>query len=629
MKQRNKRRRIRKILLHAFILLFLFVAAVLGYLSTLGFPGWLLEEVLQRVESGSFTVQADELKLDLTGGLIFKNARFYRKQIIGPPAITASRIGFIIDPLALVRKQSVLREIIITDGVFYPDQIGPSGSEMPSMNDISINVGIVMENCVADGVPVENLTCDLFIRDTVVQLNDIEAIVGSKERAGPVRGDVIIDMAEGIVSGHMDVHLDPHVLLPVVQHRLPSFLGELIERFEFVHAPPRCEVEFRRELKNAGFFSLNGTVWLQDCSYRNNDVLRADGNVEIICSETNMAVVVNPLLVIRPEGNVAGDLRVDIISGNVTFNATSSIQPVPLLKMIGIYNEDVMGDWKFLGPVNVTAKGQASFQDFDKRTVNAHISGRKMGIGRFIADDGSFDLNIFDKHIELSKADGHAFGGSFAGNAVFDLPDDKTTNVQYKVAAEMHDVNATRLINLLMTNSMTDVDGTMYCQVNLEGKLGEGAVEFSKGSGKISIADGKIFSLPVFGGLSEMMGRIIPGLNFVLRQSNMNTDFTVTEGVFHTENIKVEGDLLSLSGRGDYRLDGGLDFDVQIRLLKAHTVGGKVMRVITYPISKLFEFKLRGGLSDPKWHPMNFSSDVLETMGFKKPQENKNDKQKE
>jgi hypothetical protein len=42
------------------------------------------------------------------------------------------------------------------------------------------------------------------------------------------------------------------------------------------------------------------------------------------------------------------------------------------------------------------------------------------------------------------------------------------------------------------------------------------------------------------------------------------------------------------------------------------------LRAITYPLSKLFEFRLKGTVSSPEWYPINFSSELLEKIGLKK-----------
>jgi hypothetical protein len=126
-----------------------------------------------------------------------------------------------------------------------------------------------------------------------------------------------------------------------------------------------------------------------------------------------------------------------------------------------------------------------------------------------------------------------------------------------------------------------------------------------------------VFLFPLFGGLSRYLAGIVPGLDFVLRQTDLKTDFTIADGVVRMDRVLIEGDVFSLLGKGHYDLRDELDFDVQVALMKEHTLVAKVLRALTYPISKLFEFRLRGSLDDPRWYPVNFSTDLLERLGLK------------
>jgi hypothetical protein len=61
-----------------------------------------------------------------------------------------------------------------------------------------------------------------------------------------------------------------------------------------------------------------------------------------------------------------------------------------------------------------------------------------------------------------------------------------------------------------------------------------------------------------------------------------------------------------------------MDFHVRVKLMKDNNVVARLVRVLTFPISKLFEFRLRGTLDDPHWYPVNFSGDLLEKIGLRK-----------
>ena len=55
--------------------------------------------------------------------------------------------------------------------------------------------------------------------------------------------------------------------------------------------------------------------------------------------------------------------------------------------------------------------------------------------------------------------------------------------------------------------------------------------------------------------------------------------------------------------------------------MKEHMLVAKLIDIVTYPISKLFEFRLTGTIKDPHWYPINFSKDLLEKLGLEKEKE--------
>ena len=138
------------------------------------------------------------------------------------------------------------------------------------------------------------------------------------------------------------------------------------------------------------------------------------------------------------------------------------------------------------------------------------------------------------------------------------------------------------------------------------------------GAGRLEIREGRVFLMPLFGGFSRFMTRIIPGLDFVLRQSDVRSDFRIVNGRIESDKIVVEGGVLSLRGNGSYVMGGNLDFNVQVKLMKENSLVAKLVRVLTYPISKLFEFRVRGSLEEPTWYPVNFSLDVLRIVGLRR-----------
>jgi len=96
-----------------------------------------------------------------------------------------------------------------------------------------------------------------------------------------------------------------------------------------------------------------------------------------------------------------------------------------------------------------------------------------------------------------------------------------------------------------------------------------------------------------------------------MRQTDGQASFVIGDGKIHADEILIEGDVLSLVGKGDYALDGTLDFTVQVKLLRKHTLAADVFRFVMHPVSKLLEFHLGGTVAAPQWRPVNIPKEVF------------------
>jgi hypothetical protein len=118
------------------------------------------------------------------------------------------------------------------------------------------------------------------------------------------------------------------------------------------------------------------------------------------------------------------------------------------------------------------------------------------------------------------------------------------------------------------------------------------------GGGKLKVANGSVFAIPVFGPLSGLIAAVIPGAGYSVAKQATAT-FTVKDGIIRTEDFKVSGKLFGMIGHGDLHfLDNKLDFDMRI--------DAKGAGVLLTPVYELFEYKGEGSLSKPTWRPKRF-----------------------
>ena len=185
----------------------------------------------------------------------------------------------------------------------------------------------------------------------------------------------------------------------------------------------------------------------------------------------------------------------------------------------------------------------------------------------------------------------------------------------FAAVVDAADINFNTLMRERLGKDADPYEGRLSLQMRLAGPVDSNTLARIAGTGRLRIVKGRIFQIPLFGGLSDQLGKIIPGLSMVMRQTDARARFVIHDGKISANEILIEGDILSLRANGDYHLDGRLDFKVQITLLRQHTLLGSLVRIATMPVSKILEFELTGTLAEPRWRLAYMPRDIFSIFG--------------
>ena len=132
------------------------------------------------------------------------------------------------------------------------------------------------------------------------------------------------------------------------------------------------------------------------------------------------------------------------------------------------------------------------------------------------------------------------------------------------------------------------------------------------GNGQVSLRDGLIWEIPVFGVVSSFLETFSKGLG-TARISTASADFILTNSVIRSDNL----DLRSSTVRLLYR--GTVDFNLKTDAIVDADVGhepplvGPIFTVISMPFSRLFETRVTGTINDPKYEPLRLGK-LLSTV---------------
>ena len=602
----------------------LLLLGLLVWLSAVGFPEAVVPELARRLSTRVFAFEASAARLDLWRGLVLEDVRLYRRGSVGPPAVEAGRVAVTADLSKFSRTQSCLRHVEIRDAQLRlrmlrssadarpaPEQPGKRGAKCGALR-------LELYNCDIEGLNVASASCRVSTDGAKVRFEDIACSARHGFMVGSLRAEATYDPSTSVLDAHLETQLDPHMLLPVMAcYRMPV-LTKIVERFSFEGGSPHCVLDLRNDESKGGELALDGTFSFNHGSYRGQRLQRATGRVMVTDDDEMTIVTLDPLSLVRPEGSLDASFTLDTGADTVTFNATSTIYPPALARMIGILTNSVDTVLHYKGPVKLQARGIAGTKDIAKTDFVGTVHAKGLGSGRFTSDECTFSVRMKGPTNTLSNIQGRIYDGTFTGQAMLVAPNGSQTNTEYAIETTVVDVDFEELARILTGEKDKEYDGIFYGYLSMRGLAGEGNGHTATGNGHLGIKNGHVYMLPVFGGLSDYVTRIIPGLDFVLSQSDAKADFVIADSRAHSKDVRIKGDIISLSGKGDYAFDHKLDYDVQMRLLKSHTIGGRILKPIFYPLSKLFEFSLRGTLEEPDWHLINFSSEILEKLGLRK-----------
>ncbi|MBU4200119.1 MAG: AsmA-like C-terminal region-containing protein [Verrucomicrobia bacterium] len=467
-----------------------------------------------------------------------------------------------------------------------------------------------IKNGNLQGVWVEKAACRFACDDQALTIEQLDAVVGRGPGKGPMSLSLKYAWMSTEFEGQWAAEMNLRALLPLLRQQYPS-QAWILEAFQFAKSPPDVKTTFRGRCNPTFFLDLDSRTHAYDMAYYDVPLSEVQVSVAVALAGTNGVVVtLTPMAAVRPEGSGQGWVRVDLGAQAVSFDASSTLNPYAAAKMIDPFIDRLVRQFRFEGPVRATGWGTIGFADTRLDDMDLMIEARRAGWGMFLADTYALDLRLVGDHTEITDIRGTIYEGQFDARAsVYMVPGGAL--MRYETEADVRDVDFNQVMEVLAGKPTELYEGKLSAHVDLEGAIGEGQGRSGRGTGWVKITDGRIFQIPLFGGLSDFLSRVIPGMSALLRQTDVKASFVIGDGKIHSDEILIEGDVLSLVGKGDYALDGTLDFTIQVKLLRKHTLAANVFRFVTNPVSKMLEFHLGGTVASPRWRPVNIPKEVF------------------
>jgi len=301
----------------------------------------------------------------------------------------------------------------------------------------------------------------------------------------------------------------------------------------------------------------------------------------------------------------------------VRVDAQSGLRKDDTLDIIGYLNEGLLDCFECLTPPHVSVKGTLATKVSQQGLNDLH--------GRMSCEDARFfgvvvsnvtsrfdyvgDTMRFPDVVARCRT-----GGRIGCDATFRFPDYDDARAEYAVDVDYRDGSVEELSDVFRFD-LGKRHGKVCGRVHLSSLMFTNGLSRLRGNGHVEVRDGHLAQMRLFMGLTELLAEKVPGVGKVVNQSDAFGDFTITDGVLKTGNVRIEGALFSISAEGSYDIvKDDLDFVVRVRFMKDDSLPGlkEFVRVLSWPFSKLLmEFRVSGPIDTPKWEYVSLLDRVL------------------
>ncbi len=601
-----------------FIAFFVFVASL--FFREQALPRSWVDALADRFSTSNCVIRCDGAAFGFSRGLRLRGIRLYDGVGGGglEPAFSARSVA--IDPLARVVRVVGAKYPRLPDSYYHGEcreRHRRVEAEFPRLPEFRV----VLEKPEILGLAPSRVTAQVNVRRKWIALDDIDVYLPWGGKSLRVDGSFRLDIASQ--SAYWDVRgkampeqIRPLVAALDVQSALPY-----MDAFTDLPEPASASGEFEVNLVN-GDFRMVLDLKPRMGRYKGVAMSRAEGVIDLAArtrgTNCNVDLKIGLPLALDPDGAklVGGvELTLEDRVPRLAFDVKSELSLQDALAVADFLDPATLSMLVCDTKPTVTMKGTCgtSLADSGHNDLAFTASLAKGSFMGLQLRDATAEFRLKGEGMDFTRLEAKGkSGGKYRATARLDFPGYDASRMSFGVKAEAEDGTLDEIADFLGFD-VGDRDGKVSGRCEFGGPLGTNALAGLCGSGTVRVKEGHLAQMKLFAGLTKMLADYVPGVGYIVNQSDASADFTVTNGVLRTDNLYIEGGLVSLKGWGTFDIPkNDLDMTVRVQFLKKESLMGKLVHPVTWPFTKLLlEFKGKGKIDDPQWEYISILDRIL------------------
>ena len=409
-----------------------------------------------------------------------------------------------------------------------------------------------------------------------------------------------LDIASGQFEAQMDSRINPLTFRPLI--RGPA-LGRQLDLITLA-SPPEILARVRGNIRKLEEIDFRAAVAITNATYVREPVTE----LRTTLSYTNREITFVGVDVRQGEyWAKAPLLRYDMKTQLLHFTNTTAHFDLPsLARMIGPKTADALGPYHFPKPPQVEMEGTIPVSSEVDGDVTFHARASEFEWWYFRFTNLVATVQWKGDFLSIRDVDSGFYGGKMNAQIGVDLTQSK--NTKFQVETRFADVQVNALMEDLVSRT-NKLGGLLSGELTIEEGQSRKGLPW-KGRGQAQIRDGVLWGLPLFGMLSPVFDAVAPGMGEAKFNAGSG-QFVLTNNVVHFSKVELASSAMQLDLRGGVDFDGNLDLTLEGRPLRSVPVLGVFLDVVLAPLTKLFEYELKGTLGHPTADLKNVPSFLL------------------
>ena len=293
---------------------------------------------------------------------------------------------------------------------------------------------------------------------------------------------------------------------------------------------------------------------------------------------------------------VGADFRAQLV---FLTNGYSTTEPMVIARAIGPHVARAVEAYQFREPPLAHVYGTIPLHGEDDADLHFDLDGGPFDWWHFHVPRIVGHVHWLGQHLTLTNVWADFYGGQASGSARFEFHPAGETDYQFGLAITNTLLQPLVKDLFLKTNH---IDGRVNGNLVIR-RANTSDLRSWNGYGDLALRDGLIWEIPIFGVFSDVLNGMSPGLGSS-RASAGTGRFGITNGFIRSDDLEIRSTGMHLQYRGTLDFDGNVKARVEAGLLKNVWLLGPVVSTVAWPMTKLFEYKVSGTLSQPKAEPV-------------------------